>query len=65
MPWISRCSTCPRPATHIITGRIPGKTLYSALSCDRCADRHRQKAYETGGPVVEEPLRAAAQPALF
>ncbi|RCG27201.1 hypothetical protein DQ384_26135 [Sphaerisporangium album] len=62
----SHCSTSPRPATLIISGRVPGKTLYNALSCDRCADRHRQKAYETSGPIVEKPYdRAARQDGLF
>jgi protein-arginine kinase activator protein McsA len=59
------CSTCPRPATLTITGRIPGRTCYSALTCDQCAPKHRQKAYETGGPIQEEPLEDRAQDALF
>lgn len=61
--WISRCSTCRRPATRIITGRIPGRTCYSALSCDECAAKHREKAREAG-PLTEEPL-TTAQDALF
>lgn len=62
--WISRCSTCRRPATCTITGRIPKRTLYSALSCDNCAPRHRAHA-EKAGPVVEEPLEARAQNPLW
>lgn len=62
--WISRCSTCRRPATRIITGRIPRKTLYSALSCDDCAPKHRALAAKAG-PVVEEPLEDRAQDPLF
>ncbi|MFC6081030.1 hypothetical protein [Sphaerisporangium aureirubrum] len=63
--WVSYCSTCPRPATLIISGRVPRKTYYAALTCNHCANRHRQHAYETGGPIVEEPLRDTAQPGLF
>lgn len=65
MPWLSRCSTCKRPATLIITGRHPGKTLYTALSCDPCAPRHRKKAREAG-PVTEKPhQQTEQQPTLF
>ncbi|MER7126666.1 hypothetical protein [Micrococcus luteus] len=66
MPWLSRCSTCRRPATRVITGRVPGKSLYSALSCDTCAPRHREKA-RAAGPVTEEPhgQREQEQPTLF
>lgn len=64
MTWVSTCSTCRRPATLVVTGRRPGLTLYSALSCDNCADKHRGKA-RTAGPVVEEQLQEAAQAALF
>lgn len=52
--WTSTCSTCTRAATLIITGRNPGRTLYSALSCDHCAPKHRQRA-QKAGPVEEEP----------
>ncbi len=62
--WVSRCSTCRRPATLVVTGRRPGLTLYSALTCDGCAPKHRAKAREAG-PVTEEQLRETAQPALF
>jgi hypothetical protein len=62
--WISRCSTCRRPATCIITGRVPGRTCYSALSCNDCAPRHRAKAREAG-PLLEEPLEKRAQDALW
>lgn len=51
--WVSRCSTCRRAATRVITGRVRGRSLYSALSCDACAPKHREKA-EKAGPVVEE-----------
>ncbi len=64
MPWISRCSTCRRPATRTITGRVRGKSLYSALSCDDCAPKHRALA-QKAGPVVEEPLKGRAQDPLF
>jgi len=60
----SACSTCRRPATLIITGRRPRLTLYSALSCDRCAPRHRAKAAKAG-PVVEEPQGETTQDGLF
>jgi hypothetical protein len=62
--WISRCSTCRRPATRTITGRIPRKTLYSALTCDNCAPKHRQHA-QKAGPVTEKPLEDQAQHPLF
>lgn len=55
MTWPHWCSTCTRPATCIITGRVGGQSLYSALSCDRCAPRHRLAAARAG-PVTEEPL---------
>jgi protein-arginine kinase activator protein McsA len=58
------CSTCTRPATLTITGRIPGKTCYSALTCDQCAPKHRERARKAG-PVHEEPLEDRAQDALF
>jgi hypothetical protein len=66
MRWISRCASarCKRPATRIITGRIPGRTCYSALSCDECAPKHRARA-QKAGPVVEEPLEGRAQDPLF
>jgi len=64
MSWLSRCSTCRRPATLVITGRQPRRTLYSALTCHECAPRHRQKAREAG-PVTEEPHQQRAQDALF
>lgn len=63
MPY-SSCNTCRRPATLIVTGRRPGKSLYSALTCDRCADKHRKQAAQAG-PVTEEPLEHAAQDSLF
>jgi hypothetical protein len=53
--WVSRCSTCRRAATRIITGRVRGRSLYSALSCDACAPKHRERA-EKAGPVVEETI---------
>lgn len=53
--WVSRCSTCRRAATRVITGRVRGRSLYSALSCDACAPKHREKA-EQAGPVVEETI---------
>lgn len=62
--WVSRCSTCRRPAVLIITGQIRGKSLYSALSCDNCAPKHRALA-SNAGPVVEEPLPGRAQDPLF
>lgn len=62
--WISGCSTCPLPAALTITGRIPGKTLYSALTCTNCAPKHRRLA-QKAGPVTEEPLTKRAQDALF
>ncbi|MFC4122070.1 hypothetical protein [Nonomuraea zeae] len=62
--WTSRCSTCRRPATRIITGRIPRRTCYSVLSCDDCAPRHRRLA-EKAGPVVEELLEDPEQKPLF
>lgn len=55
--WVSRCSTCRRAATRVITGRVRGRSLYSALSCDACAPKHREKA-EQAGPVVEETIDA-------
>lgn len=64
MTWVSRCQSCPRPATRIITGRQPRKTLYSTLTCDTCAPRHRRLAAQAG-PVVEEALQGRAQDALF
>lgn len=64
MTWISRCSTCRRPATLIITGRTPRRTLYSALSCDTCAPKHREHARKAG-PLVEETLEGRAQDALW
>lgn len=62
--WISRCQSCRRPATRIITGRVHGRTCYSTLSCDACAPRHRTLAQQAG-PVVDEPLDTAAQDSLF
>lgn len=53
--WLSRCVSCTQPATLIITGRIPRRTLYSTLSCDRHADKHRARA-KKAGPVVEETI---------
>ncbi|MER7212475.1 hypothetical protein ABT340_35930 [Streptosporangium sp. NPDC000239] len=69
MPWISRCSTCRSPAVLIVTGRVPGRTLYAALSCTMCAPKHRTRAQEAG-PVTEEPYgqpeeREPEQAALF
>lgn len=64
MTWISRCSTCRRPATCTVTGRIPGRTLYSALSCDDCAPKHHALA-EKVGPVTVEPLEDREQEPLF
>ncbi|GAA3172728.1 hypothetical protein [Nonomuraea roseoviolacea] len=64
MQRVSSCSTCRRPATRIITGRRPGRTLYSALSCDECAPKHLQKARQAG-PVTDEPLEGRAQDPLF
>ncbi|MFI6793639.1 hypothetical protein ACIBG4_40545 [Nonomuraea sp. NPDC050383] len=61
MPWVSTCATCRRPATRIITGRRPGRTLYSALSCDTCAPKHRAKAADAG-PVTEEQLETEQDP---
>lgn len=61
----SRCQSCQRPATRTITGRVPGKTCYSVLSCDRCAPKHRQKAHQTGGPLDEEELEGCEQDRLF
>lgn len=58
------CSTCTRPATLIITGRKPYQTLYSALTCQQCAPRHRAQAAKAG-PVVEEAYQRAMQDALF
>lgn len=62
--WVSRCSTCRRPATLVVTGRRPGLTLYSALSCEPCAPKHRAKA-AAAGPITEDRLRETVQPALF
>lgn len=62
--WISRCSTCRRPATKVITGRKPGRTLYSALTCDTCAPKHRRLAQQAG-PVDEEQLTTRVQDSLF
>lgn len=66
MAWVSTCSTsrCRRPATLIITGRKPGLTLYSALSCGNCAPKHRERA-KKAGPVVETEHGLVEQPALF
>lgn len=66
MTRVSMCSSprCTRPATLIITGRRPGRTLYSALSCDTCAPRHRAKARQAG-PVTEQAHGRQEQPALF
>jgi hypothetical protein len=64
MTWVSTCSTCRRPATLVVTGRRPGLTLYSALSCDECVGTHRARAAKAG-PVVEEPYGETAQPVLF
>ncbi|MEU6781467.1 hypothetical protein ABZ912_19865 [Nonomuraea angiospora] len=64
MNWVSRCQSCRRPATRIITGQVRGKSLYSALSCDECAPRHQAKAREAG-PLTEEPLTTRAQDSLF
>ncbi|NUW45577.1 hypothetical protein [Nonomuraea rhodomycinica] len=61
MSW---CSTCRRPATRIITGRRPGRSLYSALSCDTCADKHQEKARQAGA-ITDEPLEGRAQDPLF
>lgn len=61
--WLSLCVTCTRPATLIITGRGRG-TLYSTLSCDRHADKHRERARKAG-PVVEETIEGPGQGALF
>jgi hypothetical protein len=46
--------SCRQPATLIITGRGRG-SLYSTLSCDRHADKHRARA-KKAGPVVEETI---------
>ena len=66
MGWTSWCASarCPRPATHTVTGRRPGKTLYSALTCDTCLPKHRARA-EKAGPVVVEVLPGRAQEPLF
>ncbi|MDF5755803.1 hypothetical protein [Spongiactinospora sp. TRM90649] len=64
MSWVSRCSTCPRPATRRITGRVPGRTCYAALTCTECAPKHRTKAARAG-PVVEEPLTDQDPDVLF
>ncbi|MER7131217.1 hypothetical protein [Streptosporangium saharense] len=65
MPWVSTCSSCRRSATLVITGRVPGRTLYAALSCGPCAPRHREKA-RAAGPVTEEPYgQSEEQAALF
>lgn len=64
MRWVSRCSSCPRPATKIVTGRVPRRTCYSALTCDACAPKHRERAAKAG-PVTEEPLPGRAQDELF
>lgn len=64
MTWLSRCNTCTRPATRIISGRVPRQTYYAALSCDRCAPRHRQAAIRAG-PVTEEPLTQQQAQTLF
>lgn len=57
------CSTCRRAATRIITGRQPGRTCYSALTCDTCLPKHRTLAAKAG-PVVEERVEQP-QDALF
>jgi hypothetical protein len=62
--WISRCQSCPRPATSIVTGRQPRRTLYSALTCDTCLPKHRKLA-ANAGPVTVEPLEDRAQDPLF
>ena len=62
--WISTCSTCRQPATLIITGRTPRRTLYSSLSCDRHADKHRARARKAG-PVVEETIDGPGQDTLW
>jgi protein-arginine kinase activator protein McsA len=58
------CSTCTRPATLTITGRIPGRTCYSALTCDKCAAKHRERARKAG-PVVEETIDGPGQDTLW
>jgi hypothetical protein len=58
------CSTCRRPATSIVTGRQPRRTLYSALTCDTCLPKHRALAAKAG-PVTEEELEDRAQDPLF
>jgi protein-arginine kinase activator protein McsA len=58
------CSTCPRPATLTITGRIPGRTCYSALTCDQCAPKHRERA-KKAGPVTEEAIDGPGQDTLW
>ncbi|HUR74427.1 MAG TPA: hypothetical protein VMZ00_09125 [Sporichthya sp.] len=63
MPYHA-CTTCRRPATLIVTGRRPGKTLYSALTCDTCLHKHRALAAKAG-PVQEEPLKGRDQDPLF
>ncbi|MFF3443601.1 hypothetical protein [Streptosporangium sp. NPDC002721] len=60
----STCSTCARPATLIITGRRPRLTLYTALTCDRCAAKHRARAAKAG-PVTEETYGETVQDGLF
>jgi hypothetical protein len=55
--------SCRRPATLIITGRARG-SLYSTLSCDRHADKHRTRARKAG-PVVEETIDGPGQDTLF
>jgi hypothetical protein len=58
------CQSCRGRATVIVTGRIPGKTCYSALSCDTCLSKHRALA-EKAGPVTVEPLEDREQDPLF
>jgi hypothetical protein len=61
--WLSRCVSCNQPATLIITGRRRG-TLYSTLSCDRHADKHRERARKAG-PVTEETVNGPGQDTLW
>jgi hypothetical protein len=66
MAWTSWCasSRCKRPATHTVTGRRPGVSLYSALTCEQCLPKHRARAAKAG-PVVVEALPGRAQQPLF
>lgn len=66
MAWTSWCAStrCKRPATHTVTGCTPRVSLYSALTCDKCLEKHRARAAKAG-PVVVEPLPGRQQEPLF